>query len=154
MTRCLALLTGALLLSAARTAPLAISGSISHPQVFPEDALEKLPPTHVEVTAEGEHGPAKNAKYDGVLLWSLIEPAGLIDAPGKKTKPLHVFLARGADGYAVALSIGEIAPMYEGKQVLVAYAEDGKMLDGLKLVVPGDKRAARFVRDLVSIEVR
>jgi hypothetical protein len=149
-----ALGASALLLGAAGPAQLAISGGILHPQSFSEEALEKLPATHVEVTVGGEHGPPKPAAYDGVLLWSLIEPAGLIDAPGKKTKPQHVFLARGADGYAVALSIGEIAPMYEGKQVLVAYAEDGKKLDGVKLVVPGDKRAARFVRDLVSIEVR
>jgi hypothetical protein len=154
MIRWSALLAGAILLGAAGPAPLAISGSVDHPQTMTEDALEKLPPTHVEVTTEGEHGPPKQTAYDGVLLWSLLEPAGLIDAPGKKTKPQHVFLAKGADGYAVALSIGELAPMYEGKQVLVAYAQDGKKLDGLKLVVPGDKRAARFVQDLVAIEVR
>jgi hypothetical protein len=152
MIRRATLVTGALLLGAA--GPLAISGSVTHPKSFSEAALEALPASHVQVSTQGEQGPAKQSAYDGVLLWSLIEPAGLIDAPGKKTKPQHVFLARGADGYAVALSIGEIAPMYEGKQVLVAYAQDGKKLAGLKLVVPGDKRAARFVHDLVAVEVR
>ncbi len=149
-----ALIAAGLLLGAAGPAPLAISGSVTHPQLLSEAALEKLPATHVQVTTAGEHGPPKQSGYDGVLLWPLLDTAGLIDAPGKKTKPQHVFLAKGADGYAVALSIGEIAPMYEGKQVLVAYAQDGKMLDELKLVVPGDKRAARFVHDLVAIEVR
>lgn len=134
--------------------PLSISGSVAHPQVYDASALEKLPATHVVVTTEGEHGGPKQAAYDGVLLWLLLDKAGLVDAPGKKTKPLHVFLARGADGYAVALSIGEIAPMYEAKQVIVAYAQDGKALDGLKLVVPGDKRAARFVHDLANIDVK
>jgi hypothetical protein len=89
-----------------------------------------------------------------VLLWSLIDGAGLIDAPGRKTRPLHVFLASGADGYAVAVAIGEISPKYEGKQVLVAYRKNGKPLPGLELVVPGDRHAARFVKTLLAIDVK
>jgi len=37
---------------------------------------------------------------------------------------------------------------------LVAYAQDGKPLPGPRLVLPGDARAGRNVRDLVAIEVR
>jgi len=38
--------------------------------------------------------------------------------------------------------------------VLVAYERDGKPLDGLQLVMPGDKRGGRYVHELVHIEVK
>jgi hypothetical protein len=38
--------------------------------------------------------------------------------------------------------------------VIVAYAEDGKPLDGLRLIVPGDKHGGRAVKDVVHIEVK
>ena len=63
-------------------------------------------------------------------------------------------MARGRDGYTVALSIAELDPSLEGKQVLIATARDGKPLGGLELIVPGDKRAARQVHDLLAIEVQ
>ena len=37
----------------------------------------------------------------------------------------------GADGYVVALAVGELDPEFEGKSVLVAYARDGKPTPGL-----------------------
>ena len=58
------------------------------------------------------------------------------------------------DGYAVAVAFGELDPGLEGKAVLVAYEKDGEALPSLQLVVPGDARAARSVRELTEIEVR
>jgi hypothetical protein len=132
-----------------------LRGQVSHPRSFSLADLQAMTPTHVEVSAVTDQDPSpKSAAYDGVLLWSLIDGAGLIDAPGRKTRPLHVFLASGADGYAVAVAIGEISPKYEGKQVLVAYRKNGKPLPGLELVVPGDRHAARFVKTLLAIDVK
>ena len=48
----------------------------------------------------------------------------------------------------------ELDPNFEGKQVLVAYAQDGKPLPALRLVIPADAHAGRNVRDVVAIEVR
>lgn len=100
-----------------------------------------------------EHAGAQ-ATYTGELLWTLVDDAGLVDEPGSKTHLQHTIIARGQDGYAVALAIGEIDPKFEGKQVIVAYEQAGKEMSGLKLVVPNDKRGGRSVKDLVSIEVR
>ncbi len=101
----------------------------------------------------GEHAGAQ-ATYTGELLWTLVDDAGLVDEPGSKTHLRHTIIARGQDGYAVALAIGEIDPKFEGKQVIVAYEQAGKEMSGLKLVVPNDKRGGRSVKNLVSIEVR
>ena len=132
---------------------LAIGGRVEHPSTLALADLQALPPVTVEV----EHAHEKDAQshtFTGALLWPLITAAGPMDEPGKRTFLQHTVLARGQDGYAVALAIGELDPNFEGKQVLVAYAEDGKPLPGLRLVVPADARGGRGVRDLVAIEVR
>jgi hypothetical protein len=53
--------------------------------------------------------------------------------------------------------MGEIAPMAEGKPVMIAYLRDGKPIEPagtVRLVVPGDHHAARSVHDVVRIEVK
>ena len=115
--------------------------------------LQALPPVTVEVQ-HTEANAVQRTSFTGALLWSLVSAAGPVDEPGKRTFLQHSVLARGRDGYAVVLAIGELDPNFEGKQVLVAYAQDGKPLPALRLVVPVDARAGRSVRDLASIEVR
>lgn len=113
-----------------------------------------MPAATVEIDSTTSTG-VQHVRYTGPLLWTLMQTARPIDEPpGGNTALQHTLLARGQDGYAVALSIGEIDPRMEGKQVLVAYARDGQPVPYLRLVVPGDVHAARSVRDLASIEVR
>lgn len=60
----------------------------------------------------------------------------------------------GSDGYQAILAWGEIDPGWEGKDVLVAYMEDGQPLnsDGMAcLVVPGDLSGGRYVSNVTSI---
>lgn len=125
---------------------LALSGRLVHPRSLAAADLAGLPLVSLGLPASGNKPPAH---VSGALLWPLLDQAGWVDKPGRKTRLQHVILARGRDGYAVALSIAEIDPNLEGKQVLVATAKDGT----LELVVPGDKRAARRVHDLVALDV-
>ena len=141
-------------------AGLSLQGRVASPRTLTLAELQALTPTTVEMdAAEGHDGrpmaPAgPRTAYTGDLLWTLIDSAGLVDEPGVKTHLQHTIIARGQDGYAVALAVGEIDPKFEGKPVIVAYARDGQAMPGLKLVVPNDRRAGRSVKDLVSIEVR
>ena len=113
-----------------------------------------MPAATVEVDSTTSTG-VQHVKYTGPLLWTLVQAAQPVDDPsGGNTALQQTMLARGQDGYAVALSIGEIDPRMEGKQVLVAVGRDGQPVPYLRLVVPGDVHAARSVRDLASIEVR
>jgi len=61
----------------------------------------------------------------------------------------------GTDGYQAVIAWGEIAPGFENKSVLVAYAQDGQPLsqaDGMaRLVVPGDQRGGRYVNNVRTI---
>jgi len=134
-------------------AQMSLEGRVAHPRTYTAAELERLPSTTVEVSFATGHGPER-ATYTGELLWTLIDGAGLVDEPGTRTHLLHTIVARGRDGYAVALAVGELDPGFEGKPVIVAYARDGKPSEGLRLVVPNDKRGGRSVTDLVSIEVK
>jgi hypothetical protein len=74
--------------------------------------------------------------------------------PGRKHPSLPLtILVTGADGYAAALSRGEISPDLAAAPVLIAYAEDDHPLDRPRLVVPGDVEGARDVSDLVDVRV-
>jgi len=132
---------------------LAIQGRVEHPRTLALADLKALPPVTIEVEHAHERDSQRHT-FTGALLWPLLTAAGPVDDAGKRTFLQHTVLARGQDGYAVALAVGELDPNFEGKQVLIAYAEDGSPLPGLRLVVPADTRGGRSVHDLVAIEVR
>jgi len=64
-------------------------------------------------------------------------------------------LILGRDGYRAVLALGEIAPEFKGKQVILAERMDDQPLDAeqLRIFVPLDKRGGRSVREVARIEV-
>jgi hypothetical protein len=56
----------------------------------------------------------------------------------------------------VVISTGEIAPNFGGKPAIIAYQRDGEELgeQGLRAVMPGDRRGGRYVHDVVEVEVK
>ena len=66
-------------------------------------------------------------------------------------------VARAADGYAVVYSIAEIDPAMSDNQIIVAEMMNGKALEPkqgpFKVVVPVDKRPARWLKMLIALEV-
>ncbi len=133
---------------------LVIDGAVRQAQHVTAAALRSLPPVREEIAFETDHG-AQKATYTGVLLWDLVQRAG-IDDTGKWSELRHVLQVTGKDGYRIMLSVGEIDPNFGHAPMLVAYARNGVPLagDALRLVVPGDRHGARSVRDLVHIEIR
>jgi DMSO/TMAO reductase YedYZ molybdopterin-dependent catalytic subunit len=154
MTR-FSLAIAALVLSApcARAQNVTVSGRVTHAGPMDVTALSALKQVSFKGSFNSMSG-AQTHSWTGPLLLDVLDHAGLTDEPGKRTHIRHVILARGADGYAAALAIGEIDPKGEGKQVLVALTQDGKALKTPRLVVPGDKSFTRSVHDLTVIEVR
>jgi len=114
--------------------------------------LRKMPAVEREVSFLTDHGPEK-AKYKGVLLWALVARAGIDDA-AKWPELRHVVAVTGTDGYVVLFSLGEIAPDFGNAPVMLAYDRDGKPLDRMRVLAPGDRHGARDVRDVVRLEIR
>jgi hypothetical protein len=117
-------------------------------------AATLAPLPHVTVTVHNEHTKADET-YSGVPLIALLAPLGVSEHPRSKDLRLYV-VAEGVDLYEVVYSSGEITPDVSGSTVIVADTENGKALAGdgpLKLIATGEKRPARWVRNLVAVKV-
>ena len=132
-----------------------LEGAVKQRLVLDGALLKSLPAVTVNVAFETGQGK-KSGRYTGVLLWSLLERAVLVDESGKNSHLPHTLRITGRDGYAVALAAGEIDPRYEGKSVILAYegGEPPATSVAPRLVVPGDVHGGRSVRDVATIEVR
>ena len=114
--------------------------------------LAALP--HVTITLHNEHAKADQT-YSGVPLISLLTRLGVPDKPRGKDFRLYL-IAEGSDGYQVVYSVGEVTPDVHDGTTLVADTLDGKPIkeNGIfQLVTTGEKRPARWVRNLVAIRV-
>jgi hypothetical protein len=125
------------------------------PMAFSPEEFGALP--HVTVTVHNGHTD-KAESYSGVPLAALLAK---VNAP--LGKELHgkamtsYVIASGSDGYSVVLSLAEVDPDFHEGPVIVADARDGKPLGDygpFQLIVAGDKRPARWVHNLNSIELR
>jgi hypothetical protein len=138
---------------AAALALLAASAAL--PTSLPVDAatLAKLPAASATLTAHGQIHACT-----GVWLTDLAVAAGLPAGEALRGPALTtIIVAEAADGYRVAFSLAELDPKLGNHKVLVANACDSKALsaaDGpLRLVVPGEVRAARSVRQIRALRV-
>jgi hypothetical protein len=128
-----------------------------HPSVVLSAAELKAVP-HITVTIHNAHTNADET-YSGVRVSDLLGKLGVPLGNELRGKALaHYIVAMGSDGYKAVLALGEVDPSFHPGEVLVADTIDGKPLDAhsgpLKLVVSEDKRPARSVRNLVSIELK
>jgi hypothetical protein len=132
--------------------PLKITFGDQSAEWTPEK-LAALP--HVTIKLYNEHAKADQT-YSGVPLVELLKPLGVPEKPKGKDFTLYL-VAEGSDGYQVVYSIGEATPDVHDGTVLVADAMDGKPLGAngpVQLVATGEKRPARWVRNLVAIRVK
>jgi hypothetical protein len=110
------------------------------------------------VTVHNEHSKADET-YAGVRLADVL---GKLGAPlGHDLRGVALggyIVATGSDGYVAVIALAEADPTFHSGEVIVADTMNGQPLDAksgpFKLVVTEDKRPARWVRNLVSIELK
>jgi hypothetical protein len=139
----------------ADASPSIVLGAPGHAPVSLSPAdLTQFPAEQVATSFLTEHG-TRSAGFTGPLLWAVLAKAGAIDPAKPRDAVRQALLVTGSDGYVALVGMGEIAPDFEGKQVILAISADGKPLEAghLRLVVPADKRGGRSVRDVVRIDV-
>jgi hypothetical protein len=103
-----------------------------------------------------DHG--KPVTFEGVLLTDMLAkvatPAG---EAFHHTAAAHYLVAEGRDGYRAVFAWAELDSSFTDKAIYVATKRDGKPLpanDGpFQLVVPGEKRNARWVRQLTVLRI-
>ena len=133
---------------------LSLTGKVVHPQQFNLEKLKALASQQVQVSFLSERGEQKMS-FTGVPLWALLGEAGGLADTEKGAALHHTIKITAKDGYWVVISTGEIAPDLGGKPAMIAYQRDDEApgASGFRLVMPGDKHGARYVRDVVTIDV-
>ena len=134
-------------------AGLAVTGLVAHPLQLSLAELQAMPQIHVAVTQASGHGPVA-LDCTGPGISTLLQRASPNFNQGRNAALAHTLLFTASDGYAVALSFGEIDPDYGKSAPILATDCAGKSLTAPRLIVPGDIHAGRAVANVVSIEVR
>lgn len=103
-----------------------------------------------------DHGATK--RFEGVAVATLLRAAdaGPVDSlRGPALRRALVFVGR--DGYTGLIALPELDTGLGGTKVYVVDREDGRPLSGehgpWRIIVVGDTRASRWVRQVVRIEV-
>jgi DMSO/TMAO reductase YedYZ molybdopterin-dependent catalytic subunit len=109
-----------------------------------------------EVPAKDHGGQSRTFK--GVALVDVLSAAGVTLGSQLRGKNLLKYVVvRAADSYEVVFSLPEIDPEFTSQTILLAYKVDGEDLakgDGpFRMVVPNDRKHARWVREVISIKV-
>lgn len=97
--------------------------------------------------------------YEGVSIRELLTRAGVPVGEALRGRDLaNAVLVTGADGYQAAFGVAEFDPAFTDRLAILADRKDGNPLTAneapFQLVLTGEKRPARWVRQVVSIEVR
>jgi len=116
--------------------------------------LAKLPQQTVKVT---DHGTP--ATFEGVLLADVLAKVAV--PAGEKfhsTAASYYLLVEAKDGYRATFAWAELDSTFMDKSVYVITMRDGKPLSEkegpFRLVAPGEKRAARWVRQVTALSIR
>jgi DMSO/TMAO reductase YedYZ molybdopterin-dependent catalytic subunit len=136
-------------------ARLIVGGDVAKPLSLSLQDLSGYPRKILKVMNEHE---GKEETYQGVPLAEILKRAGVPQGSDLRGAALAMYVrAQGADGYSVVFSLAELDSGVQDSEVLVADTLNGEpipdKLGPLRLVVPHEKRPARWVRMLRSITV-
>lgn len=124
------------------------------PVTLDEKTLAAMPRMTVQA---GAHGDAPSA-WEGVALVEVLRAEGAPLGKALRGDALANYVrVTATDGYQVVFGLGELDADMGAARVVLVDRHEGKALDDkdgpLRLVVPGDQRPARWVRNVASIEL-
>lgn len=110
----------------------------------------------VSVVAE-DHG--KKARFEGVPLSAVLERFGApMGEHLRGDKLTLVLVVAAADGYRAVFALPELDPAFTDKVVILADHRDGEALSAhegpFRVIAAGEKRQARWVRQVISLDLR
>ncbi len=151
---CLILATLPIKAQTTQQAIVKVSGELTNPLSLTETDLQKFPQT----TVIRKDKDGKDHIYTGVLLATILEKAGVTLGKDLKGKNLTKYILLSArDGYHVVFALAELEKDFTDRLIILANTVDGKPLteaDGpFRIIVQDEKKPARCIRQLTSIEV-
>lgn len=134
---------------------LTISGEVAKPITLQPEDLKSM--THIEVTGKDRDG--KEHRYVGIPLVDLLKKAGATVGSELRGENLTKYVVvRAIDGYEVLFALPELDPEFATRTIILAESVDGNALPPgtgpYRVIVPDEKRPARWIREVKAIEVR
>ena len=136
-------------------AQVRIDGVVDQPLTLHASDLATLPRQTLQVR---DHD-GQESIFEGVALVELLQRAGVpLGKELRGDRMLTYVVVGAADGYRVVLALPELDPAFSDRLILLADRRDQQPLSPregpLRLIVPGEKRQARWVRQVTSVTVR
>jgi DMSO/TMAO reductase YedYZ molybdopterin-dependent catalytic subunit len=133
---------------------LSVGGEVPRPLKLTAPELTRLP----RQTVRAKDRDGKEAAFEGVPLVAVLKEAGVKFGQDLRGPALATYLVvEAADGYRAVFALPELDPAFSDRVILLADRRDGKPLGGtegaLRVIVPGEKRHARWVRQVVALKV-
>lgn len=134
---------------------LRIGGDVERPLTVNAVDFAKL--EHRTVRARGHDG--QEGTFEGVAIVDLLRLAGVpLGKDLRGDRMLTYLVVEAADGYRVVFALPEIDPAFTERTILLVDRRDQQPLsshDGpLQVIVPGEKRHARWVRQVTAFTIR
>ncbi len=133
---------------------LTVSGEVPTALKLTAEGFAKLPRQSVSI----QDANGAEVEYEGVLLSNVLESAGMKLGENLRGPALSQYvMVEASDGYRALFSLPEIDPASTDRVILLADRRAGKPLDKkegpLRIVIPAEKRHARWVRQVVGVKV-
>src|SRR5262245_11070559 len=133
---------------------LSVNGEVEHPLQLNSAELAKLPRHTERVT---DHGGVE-ATFAGPPLMEILRLAGVKLGEQLRGQEMTTYvLIKAADNYQVVFAVAELDPGFTDRVIFLADRRDGKSLSSkegpLRIIVPGEKRHARWVRQVTALTV-
>lgn len=133
---------------------LNVAGETEHALALKATDLAKLPRHTARVK---DHNGAE-ATFEGTPLLEILRLAGVKLGEQLHGKEMTTYvLVKAADDYQVVFALPELDPGFTDRVIFLADHRDGKPLSSeegpLRIIVPGEKRQARWVRQVTTLTV-
>jgi len=133
---------------------LTVGGEVPTPLRLTRADLDKF--ARHSVRAKDHDG--KDYNYEGVAVIDILQKAGVKFGDALRGKALATYLlVEAADGYQAVYSLPELDSSTNDRLILLSDRQDGAAFDAkvgpLKIIVPGDKTHARWLRQVKSFMI-
>ena len=132
---------------------LVVKGAVRQEIKLTLEDLRSMPRVTIKASSHNIEGT-----FEGVSMREILTRAGVPAGESLRGGDLaKTVIVTGADGYKVAFGIAELDPAFTDRVVILADRKDGAPLGPnaapFQVIVAGEKRPARWVRQVVSIEI-
>ncbi|MES2458407.1 MAG: molybdopterin-dependent oxidoreductase [Bacteroidota bacterium] len=138
-----------------KKASLTIDGAVKTTLHLLAQDLDKMDTVSVVSTDKAN----KAHRYSGVLLSDLLKKAGVtLGEELKGANLVKYLLVEASDNYKVVFALPEADPVFLERKIILANRMDGALLPEaigpFQIIIEGEKKKARFVRQAIRITVK